>query len=167
MVGIPISLRYEDFSTQFRVFHQSSHLGDEFLLRKPQTNRINYTYGAIDLRFSYEFADVVRPYAGGGYLFGQTPSNLDRFWVQYGVELTSPWPARASRWRPIAAVNVKQQEENHWSADVSARAGIEIDGVLLTRKLQILFEYFNGYSPDGQFYKDKVQYFGIGTQFHF
>ena len=166
MVALPFSLRYEDFSTQFRVFHQSSHLGDEFLLHT-RTNRINYTYGALDLRFSYDFADVVRPYAGGGWLFGQTPSNLDRFWVQYGVELTSPWPARASRWRPIAAVNVKQQEENNWSADVSARAGIEIDGVLLTRKLQILFEYFNGHSPDGQFYKDKLQYFGIGTQFHF
>jgi hypothetical protein len=166
MVALPFSLRYEDFSTQFRVFHQSSHLGDEFLLGT-RTNRINYTYGAVDLRFSYEFADIVRPYAGVGYLFGQTPSNVDRLWVQYGVEFRSPWPTRASRWRPIVAVNVKQQEENNWSADVSARAGIEIDGVLLTRKLQILLEYFNGYSPDGQFYKDKVEYFGIGAQFHF
>lgn len=166
MVGVPFSLRYQDFSTQFRIFHQSSHLGDEFLLRT-RTNRINVTYEAIDLRFSYEFADVVRPYAGVGYLFGQTPSNLDPLWVQYGLELKSPWPSRQSRWRPIAAVDVKQHEENDWNADISARAGIEIDGVLLTRKLQILLEYFSGHSPNGQFYKDKVQYFGIGTHFHF
>jgi hypothetical protein len=50
---------------------------------------------------------------------------------------------------------------------VSARAGIEIEGVLPTRRLQILLEYFSGHSPNGQFYKDKVQYFGLGTHFHF
>ena len=166
LVGIPLTVRYGDFSTQLRVFHQSSHLGDEFLLRT-RTNRINLSYEAVDLKASYEFADVVRLYAGGGYLFDQTPTNLNHFWAQYGLELTSPWPSRDAKWRPIAAVDVKQQEENNWSADISARAGIEIEGVLLTRKLQILLEYFSGHSPNGQFYKDKVQYFGIGTHFHF
>jgi Protein of unknown function (DUF1207) len=39
--------------------------------------------------------------------------------------------------------------------------------VLLTRKLQFLIEYFDGHSPNGQFYKDRVQYLGLGTHFHF
>ena len=68
---------------------------------------------------------------------------------------------------PLAAVDVKHREENGWSADVSARAGIEIDGILATRKVQILLEYFSGHSPNGQFYTDKVQYIGLGTHFHF
>jgi len=148
------------------VFHQSGHLGDEVLLRT-RTNRINLSYESIDLKLSYEFGDVLRTYVGGGYLFDQTPSSLDPLSAQYGIELRSPWPSRDSRWRPIAAVDVQHREENGWSADVSARAGIEIDGVLLTRKLQILLEYFTGHSPNGQFYKDKVQYFGLGTHFHF
>jgi len=166
LVGIPLTLRYEDFTAMVRVFHQSSHLGDEFLLRT-RTNRINLSYESIDLKLSYEFGDVLRTYVGGGYLFDQTPSSLDPLSAQYGIELRSPWPSRDSRWRPIAAVDVQHREENGWSADVSARAGIEIDGVLLTRKLQILLEYFTGHSPNGQFYKDKVQYFGLGTHFHF
>jgi hypothetical protein len=166
LVGVPLSLRYEDFTAMLRVFHQSSHLGDEFLLRT-RTNRINVSYESVDLKLSYELGDLARVYAGGGYLFDQTPSNLDPLSAQYGLELKSPWPARESRWRPVAAVDVQQREENDWSADISARAGIEIDGVLLTRKLQILFEYFTGHSPNGQFYKDKVQYFGLGTHFHF
>lgn len=166
MVGVPLTLRYDDFTAMFRLFHQSSHLGDEFLLRT-RTNRINVSYEAIDLRLSYEFDDLVRLYGGGGYLFHQTPSNLDAFSVQYGLELRSPWPSRDSRWRPIAAVDVQQREENQWSADISARAGIEIAGVLLTRKLQLLVEYFTGHSPNGQFYKDKIQYIGLGTHFHF
>ena len=166
VVGVPLTFRYEDFTALFRVFHQSSHLGDEFLLRT-RTSRINLSYEAIDLKLSYELGDVFRLYAGGGYLFDQTPSNLDPLSAQYGIELTSPWPSRESRWRPIAAVDVQHREQNDWSADLSARAGIEIDGVLATRKLQILLEYFSGHSPNGQFYKDKVQYFGLGTHFHF
>lgn len=166
MVGLPLTFRYEDFSAMLRFFHQSSHLGDEFLLRT-QTNRINLSYESVDLLLSYEFGEVLRLYGGAGYLFDQTPSNLDALSAQYGVELRSPWPAREARWRPLAAVDVKHREENGWSADVSARAGIEIDGILATRKVQILLEYFSGHSPNGQFYTDKVQYIGLGTHFHF
>jgi hypothetical protein len=166
MVGIPLSFRYEDLSMQLRVLHQSSHLGDEFLLRT-RTNRINLSYQKVDLKVSYEFRELLRVYGGGGGLFGQEPSSLDPWSIQYGLELTSPWPARPSRWRPIAAVDVQQHQENDWSPDVSARAGIEIDGVLLTRKLQFLLEYFDGHSPNGQFYKDRVQYLGLGAHFHF
>jgi uncharacterized protein DUF1207 len=166
LVGLPLTIRYDDFTAMLRVFHQSSHLGDEFLLRT-QTKRVNLSYEQVDLLLSYEIRDVVRLYAGGGYLFDQDPSNLEPWSVQYGLELTSPWPSREARWRPIAAVNVQQREENGWSADISARAGIEIDGVLLTRKVQFLLEYFSGHSPNGQFFKDKVEYFGIGTHFHF
>ncbi len=142
MVGLPLTFRYEDFSAMLRFFHQSSHLGDEFLLRT-QTNRINLSYESVDLLLSYEFGEVLRLYGGAGYLFHQTPSNLDALSAQYGVELRSPWPAREARWRPLAAVDVKHREENGWSADVSARAGIEIDGILATRKVQILLEYFS------------------------
>ena len=166
LVGLPLTIRYDDFTAMLRVFHQSSHLGDEFLLRT-QTNRVNLSYEQVDLLLSYEIRDVLRLYGGGGYLFDQDPSNIEPWSVQYGLELTSPWPAREARWRPIAAVNVQQRQENGWSADVSARAGIEIDGVLATRKVQFLLEYFNGHSPNGQFFKDKVEYFGIGTHFHF
>jgi hypothetical protein len=166
MVGIPVSVRFGDFSALVRVFHQSSHLGDEFLLRT-RTNRVNLSYESVDLKASYEFAEILRLYGGGGYLFDQEPSSLKPWSAQYGAELTSPWPSRQSRWRPIAAVDVQHREENNWGADVSARAGIQIEGVLLTRKLQILFEYFNGHSPNGQFYTDRIKYFGIGTHFHF
>ena len=87
--------------------------------------------------------------------------------MQYGIELTSPWPKRDVHWRPILAADLQNHQENSWSLDASVRAGIQIDGVLLTRKLQLLFEYFNGHSPNGQFYRDKVEYFGFGTHFHF
>jgi uncharacterized protein DUF1207 len=166
LVGIPLSARYEDWSAMLRLYHQSSHLGDEFLLRT-NTQRVNLSYEAVDLRFSYEIGDVLRLYGGGGGLFDQDPSNIKTWSVQYGLELTSPWPARDAGWRPVAAADLQNHQENNWSLDASVRAGIQIDGLLLTRNLQILLEYFNGRSPNGQFYKDKIEYFGFGTHFHF
>ncbi|PYM93607.1 MAG: DUF1207 domain-containing protein [Candidatus Rokuibacteriota bacterium] len=166
LVGFPLTYRVGDFSAILRLFHQSSHLGDEFLLRT-RSNRVNLSYESVDLRLSYEIGTVLRLYGGGGYLFHQEPSNLDPLSAQYGIELTSPWPGPDARWRPIAAVDIQHREENGWIADVSARAGLQIEGVLATRRLQILFEYFNGHSPNGQFYKDRVEYFGLGTHFHF
>jgi hypothetical protein len=166
LVGVPLSVRYQDWSAMLRVFHQSSHLGDEFLLRT-QPERINLSYESVDLRLSYEFGDVLRLYGGGGYLFDQEPASLDPWSLQYGVEFISPWPPRDAGWRPIAAVDLQHREENDWSLDFSLRAGFELDGVLATRNLQILFEYFKGRSPNGQFYKDKIEYLGLGAHFHF
>jgi hypothetical protein len=31
----------------------------------------------------------------------------------------------------------------------------------------LLVQYFNGYSPNGQFYKEKIEYIGFGVHFHF
>lgn len=166
LVAVPLSLRYGDWSAIFRLFHQSSHLGDEFLLRT-QTERINLSYESVDLRLSYEIGDVLRLYGGGGFLFDQEPSSLDPWSVQYGLEVISPWPPRSARWRPIAAVDLQQREENDWSLDASVRAGIQIDGVLASRNMQILLEYFRGRSPNGQFYRNRIEYFGVGAHFHF
>jgi hypothetical protein len=166
-VGVPLSWRYRDWSAIFRLFHQSSHLGDEFLLRT-RTERVNVSYESVDLKGSYEFGDVLRLYAGGGYLFDQEPASLDPWAIQYGLELISPWPPRGgSRWRPIAAADLQHREENGWSLDLSLRAGIQLDGILASRNLQILLEYFKGHSPNGQFYKEKIEYIGLGAHFHF
>jgi len=166
LVAVPLSARYGDWSAMFRLFHQSSHLGDEFLLRT-QPERVNLSYESVDLRVSHEFGDVLRLYGGGGFLFDQEPASLDPWSLQYGVELISPWPPRDAGWRPIAAVDLQNREENDWSLDLSLRAGIQLDGVLVSRNLQILLEYFKGRSPNGQFYKEKIEYIGLGAHFHF
>jgi Protein of unknown function (DUF1207) len=165
--------RYGDFSALGRLFHQSSHLGDEFLLSS-RIRRINLSYEGIDFKLSHEFwrmpydgRSVLRLYGGGGYLFNVNPSSLAPWSTQVGLEVRSPWPPRASWYRPIAAFDLQNREENDWSADVSLRAGVQFDGVLAPRNLQLLLEYFRGRSPNGQFYREKVDYLGVGTHFHF
>jgi hypothetical protein len=162
-----LGYRYDRFSALTRVFHQSSHLGDEFLLAN-RVQRVNLSYEGVDLKLSYElFGDVLRPYAGGGYLFHRDPSDLKPGFVQWGLEFRSPWPRDVQLFRPIAAVDVQNRQQNDWHTDISVRAGVEFKGVLATRKAQLLLEYFSGYSPNGQFYQDKIDYLGLGLHLHF
>lgn len=158
--------RYDQFSAIGRFFHQSSHLGDEFLLRNRTQNRINLSFEAVDLRLSYQLlGDVLRLYGGGGYLFDQEPEDLKPGFLQWGVEFRSAW--RTTAFRPIAAADIQNREENNWHTDFSLRVGVEFEGWLASRSLQILLEYFRGHSPNGQFYRNKIDYIGLGAHFNF
>jgi hypothetical protein len=163
-----LGYRLGGFSALGRLFHQSSHLGDEFLLRRSRVERINLSYEGLDGKVSYEaFGDVLRLYAGAGYLFRREPETLDPWSLQYGVEFRSPWPGPGATVRPIAGADVQYREENDFSADLSVRAGVQFTGVLASRDVQLLLEYFNGRSPNGQFYRRKIDYLGLGVHFHF
>lgn len=164
------SLRAGQFSAFGRIYHQSSHLGDEFLLRKLGTKfeRVNLSYEGVDLKLSYEFPYGIRLYGGGAGLFDREPSALKIWSVQYGLEFRSPWRMKLALMRPIFGVDIKNHEENNWNYDVSARAGVEFENLsVLGRKLQIMAEYYDGFSPSGQFYKEKVEYFGLGAHYLF
>ena len=159
--------RRGSFSALGRIFHQSSHLGDELLLRT-RLERINLTYESVDLKLSYDVPFGLRVYGGGGYLFNQEPASLKPWAVQGGVEFRSPLTIAAGHIGPVAAVDLQSREENRWNLDVSVRAGIQLENVrVLERNLQLLVEYFHGNSPDGQFYKQRIDYLGLGAHFHF
>lgn len=163
------SARTGQLSAFARLYHQSSHLGDEFLLRKLTTlERINLSYEGADLRISYELPYGLRVYGGGGGIFHKEPATIKPWMIQYGVEFRSPWRIVYATLRPVAAVDIKNHEQNNWNADVSARAGIQLDQFQsFGRRLQFLVEYFHGNSPTGQFFRQRVDYLGIGAHYHF
>ena len=163
-----VGYRFGDFSALGRIFHQSSHLGDELLLRETRPNRVNLSYEGLDAKFSYGLPLGLRAYGGGGYLIDVDPSTLGRGLAQAGAEFKSPWALGQGRLRPIAGIDFQFREENNWHADLSLRAGVQFENVsVLNRNLQILVEYFKGRSFDGQFFTQPVEYLGIGAHFNF
>jgi hypothetical protein len=91
VIGFPLSWRYGLFSTRLRVYHQSSHLGDEFLLGNPGFPRVNLSYEAVEAIVSLDApGGWGRIYAGGSTLFHRAPDNLDSNGVQWGAELRGP-----------------------------------------------------------------------------
>ncbi len=166
-VAIPLSFKKDNFSAIAKIFHQSSHLGDEYILRGNIGERINFTYEGVDTLLSYNFPFGFRLYGGGGYLFDRTPSDLKPWITQGGLEFNSPVAWLDGSIRPIAAADIQSRQASDWDTDVSLRAGIQLENpVFLSRKLKILLEYYKGSSPNGQFYiRDREEYFGIGLHF--
>ena len=119
--GLPVSARWGWFSAMVRVYHQSSHLGDEFLLDHT-VQRVNLSYEAVDLFPSVDLWDWGRVYLGGGYLFDTDPGDLkheEQHWatdysVRAGFQLENAKepPAPAARralqglqWMPLPPVS--------------------------------------------------------------
>lgn len=167
-VGIPATYRRGGFSTLVRLFHQSSHLGDEYLLRNT-VKRINLSYEGVDLKLSHDIGRAFRIYYGGGVLFDTTPSDFDPLTVQYGFEVEYPGTFLSGTLSPVFAVDCKNWEELQWNMDTSVRCGIQLENKarFIGHKIQLMIEYYNGHSPNGQFYLKQIEYLGLGTHFYF
>jgi hypothetical protein len=160
--------RHRSLTGMLRVFHQSSHLGDELLLRQTRPNRINLSYEGIDAKLSYDLPWGFRIYGGGGYLFHVNPSDLGRGSAQVGGEFRSERGFLRDWIRPVAGLDLQFREENQWKTDLSLRLGVELDSVsILNRNLQLLVEYFKGHSFEGQFFNQAVEYLGLSARFNF
>ena len=164
LAGLTATHRYETLTTMIRIYHQSSHLGDEFVLRD-RADRVNLSYEVLDLITSFKPWTWLRLYAGGGLLVHREP-NLDRGLVQSGVELASPITLARGTLRPILAVDLQNRQESDWNADVSVRTGFQVEHPALeNRRLHILGEFYSGRSPNGQFYEHEITTLGVGLYF--
>lgn len=165
--GLHATYRIGDLSTLFRVFHQSSHLGDEFLLRN-RIDRINLSFEGVDLKLSYRFFDWLRLYIGSAYLFDLDPPDLKPWTTQGGIELQTPWRLWGDSTRLVTALDLQNREENRWSTEISVRGGLQFERPQrFGRKISLLVEYYKGHSPNGQFFNRKVEYFGPGLHLDF
>lgn len=166
-VGIPVSYRKDMWAFLFRVYHQSSHLGDEFLLRS-RVDRVNLSYEAADFKASCDVRDWLRLYGGSNYIFHKEPSDLKPWAVQYGIEWRYPGTFAGGTLKPLAGADFKNREESDWDTDVSLRAGFQIESIKMNwNTLYLMLEYFNGHTPNGQFYDRTVEYLSVSTHFYF
>lgn len=165
-ISAPVEYRKEWFSARVAVLHQSSHLGDEFLLDTP-TQRVNYSIEAIDAKVAATAGDF-RLYLGGERLVHHDPASLKPWTAQQGLEWISTAGVISDAVAPLVAVDVQEREETGWGASVSVRAGIELVNPEHTRRrIQFLLQYFRGRNPDGQFYRERVEWFGAGLHVYF
>jgi len=164
-MGIPLDYRNRWFSAEALVYHQSSHLGDEFLLDTP-TQRVNLSYETAQVRLSADW-NSLRLYLGIERIFHSEPSQEP--WVaQQGIEFISPTAILNDSLRPLIAVDVREQQENGWNPNLSCRFGVEFSSPERgRRRVQLLLEYYRGYNPNGQFYHERIETFGLGLHVYF
>ncbi len=171
VIGFPLTFRKNDFSARLRLYHQSSHLGDEFLLGSPGLPRINLSFEEMEFLMSYEWR-YFRVYGGVGYLVRREPE-LDRFRAQYGTELR--WPIHRwfyERFVPyplfwVMGGDFKQYQQHDYDLDYSLKAGFVLVNNLSDRRLKIFLNFYNGFNPFGQFYDQELTSFGFEINFGF
>jgi hypothetical protein len=166
IIGIPVTYRYGDNSLRFRIYHQSSHLGDEFLQSLNPPERVNLSYEAIDLIYSREWRGW-RVYGGGEYLVHKEPADLKPMSAHWGIEYRGSKPL-VWNGRPIFGVDMKSFEEHNWAINTSVKAGFEFGHPNPgQRRLRLMAEWYKGFDPRGQFYNNKVEYYGMGISLGF
>jgi hypothetical protein len=166
-VAATTALRLDGFSALGRLYHQSSHLGDEFLLRN-NVERVNLSYEALEAILSQNLPLGLRVYGGGEFIVHREPADLKRWSTQGGLEFRSPWTMANGTLRPVAGLDLQSSQENGWGPDLSLRAGVQLeDQIFVSRKLQFLLEYYDGRSPNGQFYDRDIQYIGLGLHLQY
>jgi hypothetical protein len=165
-VGLPVTYRSGDFSARARFFHQSSHLGDEFLLNFNTPERVDLSVEVIDFAVARDLGNW-RPYAGAMYIVHRTPADLKRGGVQAGVEYAGRNTVFLGG-RLVGGIDVRALEETDWRAGVSAKVGLEYGRPAPDRRgMKVMLEFFDGPAPFGQFYRDMMTYYGIGMQLDF
>jgi hypothetical protein len=170
VIGLPLTWRRGDWSGRVRLYHQSSHLGDEFLLNT-QPQRVNLSFEAIEAIVAHDFGEL-RVYGGGEYLVDRDPRDLGAGVLHAGLD----WRGRevafrlgemgGARW--VAGLDAKRWEQNGWATQISAKAGLEFAPLGDTgrggRRWAALLEVYDGPSPYGQFYPLDVRYWGLAIQ---
>jgi uncharacterized protein DUF1207 len=165
IIGLPLTIRRSGFSIRARIYHQSSHLGDEYLLRSSQIQRENLSFESLELLASEEIGPL-RLYGGGEHIVRRDPETVKPKLLHAGVELRS---GRAGLLQLVSGVDLKTTEQHNWSQAVSGRVGFELarpsPGGHPVRLVTIMLELYKGPSPYGQFFQEDISYVGAGIHF--
>jgi len=172
IVGFPVSYRNDRWSARLRFYHQSSHLGDEYLLRV-HPDRVNLSFESLETLVSYEW-ERWRVYGGGEYLVFREPEELEPGILHAGVEYRASEPSwnigTLGAARLVGGLDAKSWEQHDWDVALSLKLGLEFrpqrDAGRSGRSWNLLLEFYDGPSPYGQFYTYEVRYWGLGLVLH-
>src|SRR6266508_3593829 len=125
LLALPVTYRRGMVSARFKLYHQSSHLGDEFVLRS-RIPEENFAFESAEVILSVD-AGPVRLYAGGEHTLHADPRELNTDLLHGGLELRQRDGAfrvgGLASIRLVAAADVKAIEDLDWEPAWSARDG--------------------------------------------
>ena len=165
VIGLQVTYRRDRVSTRLRGYHLSSHLGDEFLLRNPSVERLDFGFQTLDGLVSLD-EEWWRIYAGGGVRFFNH-ADLSPGVLRGGVEVGTHAQS-GKRPHPVGAVDLSMLQAADWRPEISGAGGVEWSGLSNARRLRVLFVLFHGPAPYGQFFDQQtLRQAGLQLQFEF
>ncbi len=163
-IGLPLTYVNDKFSARLRLFHESSHLGDEFLLETQGIKRVNPSMEGLDISVGYEPIDKGLIFFGYRRILRSDESfKVKPNSIYYGFNYFLNF-AKIQTFNvvgtPYIAAYIANNENNHWNFDSSVAVGYQWDKNY-GRKLRIYVLGHHGYSTDGQFSRKRSKYVSL------
>ena len=163
-VALPLTFIKGPFSARLRLYHESSHLGDEFLLENQSIKRLNPSMEVVDFSLAYEFKEQLTVFVGFSKIIRCDDSfNLLRESVYYGLNYyldaykINVCNLEAS---PYLAFYFTNRKDRNWKVESTAAIGYEWYKNY-GHKFRLCLEGHDGYSNEGQFARQRTRYFEI------
>ncbi|MBI4371054.1 MAG: DUF1207 domain-containing protein [Elusimicrobia bacterium] len=164
--NLPLVARKDGISLKVSLFHESSHLGDDYI-RATGNQGFRYSVEGARAQASWEPARFARLYGGAIYLLHTVPSP-SRWSLQSGLELTTDdlgWSPRVPT-RLFLAQDLQWHQRVRWNMDSRTVAGVKIGPRRPSaRALRVQLGYFDGHSPFGQFFSRREHHAEVSLAF--
>lgn len=162
--GVPLTYASGDFQFKTGYYHLSSHLGDEYQVRNPSAERINYVRDAIMLGVSYNPTPNWRLYGETAYAVF-TAGGAEPWEFQFGLEYAQAGPTGCYG-TPFFATNAHLRQELDFGGDWTTQAGWLWRGQSGST-MRVGLHYMNGKSTQYQFFGYNEEQVGLGLWYDF
>ncbi len=164
--NLPVEARAGRWSARATLFHESSHLGDDYI-RRTGSDGTRYSIEGLRAVVSYDAASWARLYGGASYLLHRIPA-VGRRGVQAGFELTTGDLRRAPpRCRLYFAEDLQSKEAVGWNLNSNAEIGVRLSDDGSRRSVRVHLDRFDGHAEFGQFYRMPLSTNSVGVSFDF
>jgi hypothetical protein len=168
-VNLPLEMRRGPFSAKVVLFHESSHLGDDYIRRTGSTG-FRYSIEGFQAFASYDVHPLVRVYGGALAMIRAIPSQQAGEF-QAGFELRSrrrPWiPVKDHDSWYYLAQDVQSKGRAAWNISSNTEIGIRFGMDRLFSSARVFGSYYGGKSEFGQFFFFNESFFSCGISFDF
>jgi len=146
-------------------YHLSSHVGDEFLIKNPGFNRLNYVRDSLIAGWTHDWTPDFQIYGEVAYAFNAEDGALP--WeFQYGVQYS---PIAPTGWNgaPFGGLNIHTREDFDWETGVNLVAGWQWRGATSNHIFRVGLQFYNGPSIQYSFVNRKETLIGGGLWFDY
>jgi hypothetical protein len=164
--NLPLAVKHGIWSFRGTLFHESSHLGDDYIRRTGNTG-FRYSVEGLQFHASVDPLPWLRAYAGMKYLFHTVGPSGSKT-AHYGLELTSRDVNGGTRFpmRLFIAEDAQNNEFNDYNINSNTEVGVIVGYREVKRFMRVHAGYFTGHSPYGQFFNNREHYLDLGISFH-
>lgn len=169
-VGIPLTYAKGPMAYRLRIYHVSSHVGDEYLREHHHFHRKNKSFEACDVSADYQINQHLRLYGIlGSIVLSDREMFMQPLYAEYGFEVRGHRTDFKQLFgQPFFAVHMQNWQDVNFALDTNYALGYEwgkIHGI--GRKVRVFLEYHQGFSSEGQFSRRRTKFVGLRLTYGF